>query len=315
MRAQAEEAAENRLLDLLLPGGGNESTREKLRQQWRMGYLDDREVEVEVKENGPQIDMFSMPGMEQLGSQMKSMMGRIAPPRTQKKRMKIRAAWNILLDQCMDGLLDEERIVDMARERVEQSGIVFIDEIDKIASSAATQRSSDISREGMQRDLLPIVEGSTVNTKHGMIRTDHILFIAAGAFHFSKPSDLVPELQGRFPLRVELQPLGKTEFLRILTEPDNSLQKQYSALLSTEGVELEFTQEGLEEIAAFAEETNARTENIGARRLYTMLEKILADISFHAPDCRGQKIVVDKAYVNANLEDVREDADLSRFIL
>ena len=280
-----------------------------------MGYLDDREVEVEVKENGPQIDMFSMPGMEQLGSQMKSMMGRIAPPRTQKKRMKIRAAWNILLDQCMDGLLDEERIVDMARERVEQSGIVFIDEIDKIASSAATQRSSDISREGVQRDLLPIVEGSTVNTKHGMIRTDHILFIAAGAFHFSKPSDLVPELQGRFPLRVELQPLGKAEFLRILTEPDNSLQKQYSALLSTEGVELEFTQEGLEEIAAFAEETNARTENIGARRLYTMLEKILADISFHAPDCRGQKIVVDKAYVNANLEDVREDADLSRFIL
>ncbi len=315
VRAQAEEAAENRLLDLLLPGGGNESTREKLRQQWRMGYLDDREVEVEVKENGPQIDMFSMPGMEQLGSQMKSMMGRIAPPRTQKKRMKIRAAWNILLDQCMDGLLDEERIVDMARERVEQSGIVFIDEIDKIASSAATQRSSDISREGVQRDLLPIVEGSTVNTKHGMIRTDHILFIAAGAFHFSKPSDLVPELQGRFPLRVELQPLGKAEFLRILTEPDNSLQKQYSALLSTEGVELEFTQEGLEEIAAFAEETNARTENIGARRLYTMLEKILADISFHAPDCRGQKIVVDKAYVNANLEDVREDADLSRFIL
>jgi len=293
VRAQAEEAAENRLLDLLLPGGGNESTREKLRQQWRMGYLDDREVEVEVKENGPQI----------------------APPRTQKKRMKIRAAWNILLDQCMDGLLDEERIVDMARERVEQSGIVFIDEIDKIASSAATQRSSDISREGVQRDLLPIVEGSTVNTKHGMIRTDHILFIAAGAFHFSKPSDLVPELQGRFPLRVELQPLGKAEFLRILTEPDNSLQKQYSALLSTEGVELEFTQEGLEEIAAFAEETNARTENIGARRLYTMLEKILADISFHAPDCRGQKIVVDKAYVNANLEDVREDADLSRFIL
>ena len=229
--------------------------------------------------------------------------------------MKIRAAWNILLDQCMDGLLDEERIVDMARERVEQSGIVFIDEIDKIASSAATQRSSDISREGVQRDLLPIVEGSTVNTKHGMIRTDHSLFIAAGAFHFSKPSDLVPELQGRFPLRVELQPLGKAEFLRILTEPDNSLQKQYSALLSTEGVELEFTQEGLEEIAAFAEETNARTENIGARRLYTMLEKILADISFHAPDCRGQKIVVDKAYVNANLEDVREDADLSRFIL
>ena len=315
VRAQAESTAEDKLLDLLLPGGGTDSTREKLRQQWRMGYLDDREVEVEVKENGPQIDMFSMPGMEQFGSQMKNMMGRIVPPRTQKKRMKIRAAWNILLDQCMDELLDEERIVEMARERVEQSGIVFIDEIDKIASSAASQRSSDISREGVQRDLLPIVEGSTVNTKHGMIKTDHILFIAAGAFHFSKPSDLVPELQGRFPLRVELQPLGKAEFLRILTEPDNSLQKQYSALLSTEGVELEFTDDGLEEIAAFAEETNSRTENIGARRLYTMLEKILADISFHAPDCRGQKIVVNKAYVNANLQDVREDVDLSRFIL
>ena len=315
VRAQAEETAEGKLLDLLLPGGGNDSTREKLLRQLRMGYLDDREVEVEVKESGPQIDMFSIPGMEQIGNQMKSMMGRLSPPRTRKKRMKIRAAWAILLDQCMDELLDEERIVEMARDRVEQSGIVFIDEIDKIASSAAAQRSSDISREGVQRDLLPIVEGSTVNTKHGMIKTDHILFIAAGAFHFSKPSDLVPELQGRFPLRVGLQPLGKAEFLRILTEPDNSLQKQYSALLSTEGVELEFTQEGLEEIAAFAEETNSRTENIGARRLYTMLEKILADISFHAPDCRGQKIVVDKAYVNTNLEDVREDADLSRFIL
>ena len=315
VRTQAEEAAENKVLDLLLPGGGSESTRDKLRQQLRMGYLDDREIDVEIKENGPQIDMMAMPGMEQFGSQMKNLMGRINPPRTQRKRMKIGEAWKIVLDQCMDDLMDEERIIGIAKERVEQSGIVFIDEIDKIASSASGQRSSDISREGVQRDLLPIVEGSTVNTKHGMIKTDHILFIGAGAFHFSKPSDLIPELQGRFPLRVELQPLGKAEFLRILTEPDNSLQKQYSALLSTEGVELEFTQDGLEEIAAFAEETNTRTENIGARRLYTMLEKILADISFYAPECRGQKIEVNKAYVNANLEDVREDVDLSRFIL
>ena len=201
-----------------------------------------------------------------------------------------------------------------ARERVEQTGIIFIDEIDKIASSSQN-RTSDISREGVQRDLLPIVEGSAVNTKYGMIRTDHILFIAAGAFHFSKPSDMIPELQGRFPLRVELQPLGKEEFLRILKEPDNALTKQYEALLGTEQIRLSFTDDGLEEIAAFAEDTNTRTENIGARRLYTIMEKILADISFDAPEMPGAQVVVNKAYVEEHLQDVRDDQDLSQYIL
>lgn len=319
VRAQAESQAEERLLDLLLPGtsseGSREATREKLRNLWRLGHLDNHEVEVEVKESAPQMDMFAVPGMEQFGNQMKTMMGRIMPPRATRKPMKTRAAWNILVQQASEGLMDEDRIVEIARERVEQSGIVFIDELDKIATSAAQQRSSDVSREGVQRDLLPVVEGSTVNTKHGMVRTDHILFIAAGAFHFSKPSDLIPELQGRFPLRVELQPLGRDEFYRILTEPDNSLQKQYAALLSTEGVDLRFTSEGLQEVATFAEETNTRTENIGARRLYTILEKILADISFEAPDRQGQHIVVDRDYVSAQLEDVKNDVDLSRYVL
>ncbi len=318
--AKAEAQAEERLLDLLLPGSGmdssREATREKLRNLWKLGHLDDHEVEVEVTEQTPQMDMFAMPGMDNsLGSQMKSMMSRFMPPKTQKKRMKTRAAYDILVQQARDSMLDEDRIVDAARERVEQSGIVFIDEIDKIASSAAQQRSSDISREGVQRDLLPVVEGCVVNTKYGMIHTDHILFIAAGAFHFSKPSDLIPELQGRFPLRVELQALGSQEFYRILTEPNNSLQKQYNALLSTENVTLHFSEEGLREIAAFAEQTNTRTENIGARRLYTILEKILADISFEAPDRAGQHIVIDKAYVNEHLADVKNDVDLQQFIL
>jgi ATP-dependent HslUV protease ATP-binding subunit HslU len=319
VRARAEAMAEEQLLDLLLPGAGpensRESTREKLRNLWRLGHLDDKEIEVEVRENSPQMDMFAVPGMEQFGSQMQSMVGRFLPPRSSRKRMKARSAWNVLMQQATEKLIEEDRTVDVARERVEQSGIIFIDEIDKIATSAANQRSSDVSREGVQRDLLPVVEGSTVNTKHGMIRTDHILFIAAGAFHFSKPSDLIPELQGRFPLRVELHPLGQDEFFRILTEPDNSLEKQYVALLSTENVHLEFTVEGLREIAAFAEETNARTENIGARRLYTILEKILSDISFNAPDQQGAKITVDRQYVTDHLADIRANADLSRYIL
>jgi len=319
--AQAEAQAEERLLDLLLPGSSadasREATRAKLRNLWKLGHLDDHEVEIEVTEQAPQMNMFAMPGMDNggFGSQMKDMMSRFMPPKTHKKRMKTRAAYDILVQQARDSMLDEERIVEIARERVEQSGIVFIDEIDKVASGASQQRSSDISREGVQRDLLPVVEGCAVNTKHGMIHTDHILFIAAGAFHFSKPSDLIPELQGRFPLRVELQPLGSHEFYRILTEPHNSLQKQYAALLSTENVALHFTEEGLREIASFAEDTNSRKENIGARRLYTILEKILADISFEAPDRAGQHIVVDKAYVEEHLDDVKQDVDLRQFIL
>ena len=287
VKAQAEKAAEERLLDLLLPHnpseGSRETTREKLRNLWHLGHLDNHEVEIEVKETSPQIDMFAMPGMDQIGDQIKTLMGKISPAKTQRKRLKTKAAYNILLQQESDKLIDEDKLI--------------------------------VSREGVQRDLLPIVEGSTVNTKYGMIKTDHILFIAAGAFHFSKPSDLIPELQGRFPLRVELQSLGKDEFYRILTEPDNSLQKQYTALLQTEDVQLSFTEDGLLEIAAFAEEINAESENIGARRLYTILEKILSDISFEAPERKYQHIVINKEYVNAHLDDIRENKDLSQYIL
>ena len=319
VRKAAEAAAESRLMDLLLPSSfGSEeraSTREKLLQQFRLGFLDDREVEVEVTEQGGgSVDLFAIPGMEQMGGQVKDMFSKAFPPKHSRRKMKVRNAFAVLVQEESGRLVDQEALVDKARERVEQTGIIFIDEIDKIASSSQN-RTSDISREGVQRDLLPIVEGSSVNTKYGMIRTDHILFIAAGAFHFSKPSDMIPELQGRFPLRVELQPLGKEEFLRILKEPDNALTKQYEALLGTEQIRLSFTDDGLEEIAAFAEDTNTRTENIGARRLYTIMEKILADISFDAPEMPGAQIVVNKAYVEDHLQDVRDDQDLSQYIL
>ena len=319
VRKAAEAAAESRLMDLLLPSSfGSEeraSTREKLLQQFRLGFLDDREVEVDVTEQGGgSVDLFAIPGMEQMGGQVKDMFSKAFPPKHSRRKMKVRNAFAVLVQEESGRLVDQEALVDKARERVEQTGIIFIDEIDKIASSSQN-RTSDISREGVQRDLLPIVEGSSVNTKYGMIRTDHILFIAAGAFHFSKPSDMIPELQGRFPLRVELQPLGKEEFLRILKEPDNALTKQYEALLGTEQIRLSFTDDGLEEIAAFAEDTNTRTENIGARRLYTIMEKILADISFDAPEMPGAQIVVNRAYVEDHLQDVRDDQDLSQYIL
>ena len=319
VRKAAEAAAESRLMDLLLPNSfGQEernSTREKLLQQFRLGFLDQREVEMEVTEQGGQgVDIFAIPGMEQMGGQVKDMFSKAFPPRRSRRKMKIRDAFNVLVQEESGKLVDQEALTERAKERVEQSGIIFIDEIDKIASSSQN-RTSDISREGVQRDLLPIVEGSSVNTKYGMVRTDHILFIAAGAFHFSKPSDMIPELQGRFPLRVELQALGKEEFLRILTEPDNALTKQYEALLGTEQIRLSFTRDGLEEVAAFAEDTNSRTENIGARRLYTIMEKILADISFDAPDMPGAQIVVNRDYVCEHLQDVRKDQDLSQYIL
>ncbi len=320
VKEAAETAAELRLMDLLLPpsytgDSARESTKEKLRQQFRQGFLDDREVEMEVMEqSGPSIDMFAIPGMENMGSQMKDMFGKAFPPKAKRRKMKIGQAFTVLVQEESAKLVDEEALMDKARARVEEGGIIFIDEIDKIASTSS-QRSSDISREGVQRDLLPIVEGSVVNTKYGMIKTDHVLFIAAGAFHFSNPSDLIPELQGRFPLRVELQALGKDEFLRILTEPDNALTRQYAALLGTEKVSISYTDDGLQELAAFAEEINNETENIGARRLYTIMEKILADISFDAPDKPGEKVVVDAEYVRAHLKDVREDKDLSRYIL
>lgn len=314
VRSRAEAAAEERLLDLLLPGDGREGTREKLRGLFRQGHLDDREVEVEVKEQTQPIGIMSIPGMEQLGGQMRDAFGKLFPRRSHRRKMKVGAAWRQLVDDEADKLVDEDKIADLARERVEQMGIVFIDELDKLAGTGGT-RSSDISREGVQRDLLPVVEGSSVNTKYGMVNTDHILFIAAGAFHLAKPSDLIPELQGRFPLRAELEPLGRDEFYRILTEPDNALTRQYEALLATEGVRVEFADDGLREIASFAEEVNARTENIGARRLHTIMEKILADISFDAPDTPGATLVVDRELVRSHLADVAADVELSRFIL
>lgn len=319
VRNAAEAAAESRLMDLLLPSSfGTEdraSTREKLLQQFRLGFLDEREVDMEVTEQGGgNIDIFAIPGMEQMGGQVKDMFSKAFPPKYTRRKMKVREAFNLLVQEESAKLVDQDAMVDKARGRVEQTGIIFIDEIDKIAS-ASQNRTSDISREGVQRDLLPIVEGSAVNTKYGLVHTDHILFIAAGAFHFSKPSDMIPELQGRFPLRVELQPLGKEEFLRILKEPDNALTKQYEALLATEQIRLRFTDDGLEEIAAFAEDTNSRTENIGARRLYTIMEKILADISFDAPEMPGAQVVVNKSYVMEHLQDVRDDQDLSQYIL
>lgn len=315
----ASAAAEARLMDLVLPDsfgkGERQSTREKLLQQFRLGFLDNREVEMEVTEQPARsIDIFAIPGMEQVGGQVKDMFSKAFPPKRSRRKLKIRDAYNILLQEETGRLVDQDALVDKARECVEQSGIVFIDEIDKIASSSQN-RTSDISREGVQRDLLPIVEGSTVNTKYGMVRTDHILFMAAGAFHFSKPSDMIPELQGRFPLRVELSALGKEEFLRILTEPDNALTKQYAALLGTEKVRLQFSQDGLEEIASFAEEVNGSTENIGARRLYTIMEKILADISFEAPERPDEIVIVDREYVRSHLKDVMQDQDLGRYIL
>ncbi|MDL2216575.1 ATP-dependent protease ATPase subunit HslU [Desulfovibrio sp. OttesenSCG-928-M14] len=347
VRVKAEAAAEDRLLDLLerkpqaggtfydgglKPGaaiplgsaqeaplrGPEPGTREKLRAMWRGGRMDDVEVEleVEVSSSGPQIEFLGVPGMEQMGSQIKDTFSRMFPAKKKHRKFKLQEAYDLLIQEESERLIDHEAVSERARERVEQSGIIFIDEIDKVASPAQSGRGGvDVSREGVQRDLLPVVEGSVVNTKYGMVRTDHILFIAAGAFHVAKPADLLPELQGRFPLRVELSPLGKEEFLRILKEPNNALTVQYVALMGTEDVELEFTEDALEEVAAFAEETNRQTENIGARRLYTIMEKILSELSFDAPERKGDHVVIDKEWVRERLSDVRENADLSRFIL
>lgn len=319
VKKAAGAAAESRLMDLLLPGSmGSEphaSTREKIRQQYKLGVLDDMEVEMEVTEQpGRQIDLFAIPGMEEMGSQMKGLFSKAFPPKQSRRKLKVKDAYKILLQEESEKLVDENTIIETAKKRTKQMGIVFIDEIDKIASTSQN-RSSDVSREGVQRDLLPIVEGCSVNTKYGIVHTDHILFISAGAFHFSKPSDLIPELQGRFPLRVELDALGRNEFLRILKEPDNALTKQYAALLNTENVRLSFTDDGLEEIAAFAEEINSHNEDIGARRLYTIMEKVLADVSFDAPDMPGAQVMINRDYVREHLTDVREDQDLSRYIL
>ena len=331
VKVKAQERAEERLLDLLLPKASPpppphayshpgaeppaDSTREKLRVLLRNGQMNQREVEMEVEAGGQQIELFAMPGMEDMGSQFQDIFNKIAPSRRKQRRMRVSEAFEILVQEESERLIDYDKVAELARERVEQTGIIFIDELDKIATSGENQRNSDVSRQGVQRDLLPIVEGSAVKTKYGMVRTDHILFIAAGAFHFSKPSDLIPELQGRFPLRVELSALDKDDFYRILTEPNNALTKQYSALLGTEGVTVEFSDSGLKEVAVVAEYANHEMENIGARRLYTILEKILSDISFEAPERAGETIMVDKEYVREHIDDVLQDKDLSQYIL
>ena len=303
--------------ELPVVSGPVDSTREKLRAMWRAGRLDDRSVEMEVEESaGPQVQLMGMPGMDQMGDQLQDAFSRMFPTRKKRRRFKLDEAYNILVEEECSRLIDNDAVIEKAKERVQQTGIIFIDEIDKIAIPAHAGRSgAEVSREGVQRDLLPVVEGSVVTTKYGMIKTDHILFIAAGAFHVSKPADLIPELQGRFPLRVELSPLGRDEFLRILKEPDNALTIQYAALMETEGITISYTEDALEAIAAFAEETNKQTENIGARRLYTIMEKILAELSFDAPEHKGESIVIDGQWVQHALEPLRVNADLSRFIL
>ena len=296
---------------------GGESTREKFRRMLREGKLDEREVEVEVERPrpAPMMEIFSAGGMEEMESNIREMFGKMFPAKSGKRKAKVREAREILRQSEAEKLVDHEKVIRLAIRRTEQSGIVFLDEIDKIASKGGGGHGPEVSREGVQRDLLPIVEGATVTTKHGMVRTDHILFIASGAFHLSKPADLIPELQGRFPIRVELGSLGEAEFYRILTEPRNALLKQYAALMATEGIELTFAEDAIRELARLAAEVNGRTENIGARRLHTIMERLLEKLSFDAPDLGGRKIEIDAAYVREQLAQVAENEDLSRFIL
>jgi ATP-dependent HslUV protease ATP-binding subunit HslU len=336
---KAELNAEERLLDILLPpvsaprspepsnGGGvvidgtpgltesHTRTREKLRQQLREGKLDERTVEIEVRErNFPSFEIISNQGVEEMDVNIKDMLPNLFGQRTKKRKMKVNEAFEYLIQEEEQRLIDMDQVTRTAIDRVQDSGIIFLDEIDKIAGRESGH-GPDVSREGVQRDILPIVEGTTVNTRYGMVRTDHILFVAAGAFHVSKPSDLIPELQGRFPIRVELQSLTMSDFIRILTEPKSSLVKQYTALLDTEGVQLEFSSEALEEIARFAFRVNEGTENIGARRLHTIMERVLDEISFEAPEKKGEHIKIDADYVRHTLADIVKDQDLSRYIL
>lgn len=329
VREKAKSLAEERLLDLLLPplraarGAGLEEeekekhkeTRERLRTQLREGKLDSRYVDVEVKEKMMPFGVVSNVGLEDLEINLKEMLGNFLPEKSKRKKVRVPEALGIIQQEEANKLIDIDKVTKEAVERAEQSGIVFVDEIDKIASRGGYSHGPDVSREGVQRDLLPIVEGTTVTTKHGPVKTEHILFIAAGAFHMSKPSDLIPELQGRFPIRVELEPLGKNEFVRILTEPYNALIKQYIALLFTEDVALEFTKDSIDEIAEIAAHVNEKTENIGARRLHTVLEKLLEDISFEAPERKNGELVIDRQYVKDKLSEIVKDEDLSRYIL
>jgi len=290
-------------------------TREKLREKLRRGELEERIIEIEVEESSFPVEFVAASGMESLGIDLRDVFGSLFPPRRKRKRMKIKDAREVLFNQEVQRAIDMDDVVQEAIRRVEETGIVFIDEIDKIVSPPGGGYGPDVSRGGVQRDLLPIVEGSTVLTKHGPVRTNHILFIAAGAFSQSKPSDLLPELQGRFPIRAELSPLSEEDLYRILVEPYNSLVKQYKALLSTEGVSIDFTEDALREIAHIAYSLNEKMENIGARRLYTVVEKVLQDISFNAPRLKGQHIVIDREYVRKQLQDILKDEDVTRYIL
>ncbi len=343
VKIKAEELAEEKLLDILLPPKKTtaevrehpfpdeeehalvvakddaeqaDSTREKLRKLLREGALDDRYVMLDVPDrNIPMIEIFAGAGMEEMDLNLRDMLGSMLPRRTKRRKVKIPEAREILTGEESQRLIDMDRVIKSAIERVEHSGIIFLDEIDKIAGRESSGRGPDVSREGVQRDLLPIVEGSTVTTKYGMVKTDHILFIASGAFHIAKPSDLIPELQGRFPIRVELTSLTKDDFVRILTEPENALIVQYKALLETEKVELIFDREAIDELAEIAYQVNSRTENIGARRLHTVMEKLLSDVSFSAPDMSGQTVDINRQYVRNVLSEIIKDEDLSRYIL
>jgi len=329
VRARAEDAAEDRILDILLPPARDfgftqaaptdapkegDTTRQTFRKRLRQGELDDKEIEIELAETGPQMEIMAPPGMEEMTEQIKSMFSGIGGARKKARKVKIKEAMKVLLDEEAAKLVNDDEMKQKAIQNVEQNGIVFLDEIDKIASRSEVG-GADVSRAGVQRDLLPLVEGTTVNTKYGMIKTDHILFIASGAFHLAKPSDLIPELQGRFPIRVELESLSIADFERILTSTDACLTKQYEALLATENVKIEFAPEGITRLAEIAYSVNERTENIGARRLYTVMEKLLEELSFTASEDSGKVIVIDAAYVNARLDALAVNEDLSRYVL
>lgn len=322
----AQEAAENRILDALLPAprsfdsaaesdGKSDATREKFRQKFRDGQLNDVEIDVELSSPQMGVEIVAPPGMEEMTQQLQGMFQNMGGSNTKQKKLKVEDAFVRLTEDEAAKMINEEELKAKAIKNVEQNGIVFIDEIDKVARRHEARGGADVSREGVQRDLLPLVEGCSVSTKHGVIKTDHILFIASGAFHFSKPSDLVPELQGRFPIRVELNPLTTDDFVRILIEPSASLSEQYSALMKTENVDLKFTQDGLEAIAKAAWEVNERTENIGARRLHTVLERLLDKVSFEASELSGQSLAIDADYVAAQLGNLVKDQDLSQYIL
>jgi ATP-dependent HslUV protease ATP-binding subunit HslU len=325
VRHRAQDAAEERVLEALLPRPRNgystapepaeeSTTRQVFRKKLRQGDMDDKEIEVETNVASVGVEIMAPPGMEEMSSQLQSMFQNMAGSRTRRRRVRVKEAMKLLSDEEASKLINEDDIKSRALHNVEQNGIVFLDEIDKIAKRGE-HGGPDVSREGVQRDLLPLVEGSTVTTKHGVVRTDHILFIASGAFHLSKPSDLIPELQGRLPIRVELSALSVDDFVRILTEPDASLTEQYSALLNAEGVELRFTEDGIRRIAEIAWTVNERTENIGARRLHTVMERLLEGISFEAPDQQGQLVTIDGAYVDGQLAHLARDEDMSRYIL